>query len=237
MLEVDAVLRVAAREWRRLGVPRPAVRGLAEELRADLGAAEADSVDLSVITGSDVRTFARAWALEREDIQLRPRYPRFLGASLAGLVLGAAVAAGGLALAQFAARVAVDNGAYDLFASANGVAILAAYVATGAGSYVGALVTARWSLSRAHDTCTRQSVRALALALPAAAVAATAAAVGFAASTGYIATKKYVAVESTLVLLIIVVAVLTARWVGARRGRCTRPSRSANDGVEGMLPA
>jgi hypothetical protein len=55
-----------------------------------------------------------------------------------------------------------------------------------------------------------------------AAVLATGSAVGVASRSGYNAAAKYVAAESLLVLLIVVVAILGARWVAVRGRRRRR---------------
>jgi hypothetical protein len=237
MLEVDDALRSAAREWRRMGVRRRTVVGLVDELRVELESASADAADLTVVTGPDVRAFAREWALDREDVQVSPRYLRFVAVSLFGLVLGGSVAAGFIALVQFAARIVVDNGAYDLFASADGIAILGAYLATGATGYVGALFAARWALRRAGDPHSRRSTRALAITLPIAAVVATASAVGVAASSGYNAAPRYVTIEFLLVFAILLAAITAARWIGVRNSKAQESRQVTNGSVDGILPA
>lgn len=205
-----------------MGVSRRDARELRAELRGELEAVLSDGLDTVLVTGPDVGSFARAWVAEREDVRLTGRYAMFVTTALVGLFAGAAIAAGFIQLAQFAARVAVDNGAYDLFGSAGGRAILAAYLATGATAYGGAIVAARWSLTRWHDPSAGTSVRALAIALPAAGVLATGAAVGLAASSGYSATTKYITAESLLALTIVVLAILAARWFAVGRQRRRR---------------
>jgi hypothetical protein len=175
---MSAVTRTCMRTWRRLGVPRAEADAMARELEDDLGAAAADGVAEHDYIGGDAGAFARQWAIERGVTRARPR----LLATGAAAVLGAVP--GALAAVASAYATVSDPIAGALGGPSTAVVLLV-YALGALFAYAGALAAVAALLAWRLDALTRQTLRALAIALPAAVVATLAATSAFAATQGY----------------------------------------------------
>jgi hypothetical protein len=90
---VNEFVEECRREWKRLGVPDPVAKEMADELVADLAEAEAEGAPAEEVLGvgaADPRSFAARWASERGVIQER-RWTSRLPAAIATVALVPAI--------------------------------------------------------------------------------------------------------------------------------------------------
>lgn len=118
---MDEMLKTCRRTWRRLGLSRAEMDAMADELRADLVAAQAEGIDPQTYLGGDPAGVARAWASARGLV--RPRY-RVVAVMVVALLVTVPMlfAASYIYVAQTSAYVAdlfrpgwdmVERGPYD----------------------------------------------------------------------------------------------------------------------------
>jgi hypothetical protein len=210
---MDAVttsVRRATREWTRLGV-LPIVRHeLAAELRANLEAAVADGGGIVDVTGPDLAGFARDWACERGDVPVRARLLFTALSAGAGMMIGAAMTVGMIAVVGFAAEFFRSSGrGFDFHDG--GASVLTAYIIAGVGAWIGAVLVTHAALALCHDPFARRTATRLALTFAVGSVMAVGCCVGLAASLDFPLNDGFVVGEVVIATSIMAVATLTAR--------------------------
>jgi hypothetical protein len=210
---MDAVttsVRRATREWTRLGVLPTTRDDLAAELRADLEAAVADGGGIGDVTGPDLAGFARDWAYERGDVPVRARLLFTALSAGAGLVIGAALTVGFMSVVSFAAEFFRSSGqGFDFHDG--GAPVLTAYIVTGVGGWLGAVLVSYTALRVCHDPFARRTSTRLAVTFAVGAVVAVGCCVGLAASLDFPLNDGFVVGEFLLATSIMAVATLVAR--------------------------
>lgn len=217
---MSAVTRTCRRTWRRLGVPRAEVEAMAQELADDLGAAAADGVAEHDYVGGDARAFAIDWAVERGVTRTRGR----LLATGAAAVFGAVP---GTLAAVATAYATVSDPIADAFGGPSTTVILLVYGLGALFAYCGALAAVTALLAWRLDALVRQTIRALAVALPVAVAATIAATSAFAATQGYATDSGTIVADGAVgAACFAACAALIRFWVVRRGGRPQRFSAS-----------
>jgi hypothetical protein len=207
---VTTSVRRATREWTRLAVLPATRHELAAELRANLEAAVADGGGVVDVTGPDLAGFARDWAYERGDVPIRARLLFTALSAGAGLLLGAAMSVGLIAVVSFAAEFFSSSGeGFDFHDG--GANVLAAYIVAGVGAWLGAVLVTYAALTLCHDPFARRTATRLALSFAVGAVVAVGCCVGLAASLDFPLNDGFVVGEFVLATSIMAVATLAAR--------------------------
>ena len=234
---MNRVLRQCRRTWRRLGVPKPVAREMAEELEADLGAAAADGVDPADFVGDDARSFATAWARERGAVEPRLLLARTVIVAAIGLVPGTIVGLFGAyglssdAVAEILGsehQVAPNH--WEMIYDPPGWLILGLYGAGAVFAYAGAVCAVAALLRWRQDPALERTVRALLVALPLATVTAIAATIAFASTQSFSIEIAVVVADGVVALAVFSAAVAAVRAWSVRRERVAlRPFRPAVD--------
>lgn len=238
---MDDVLRTCRRTWRRLGLTRPEIDEMCEELRADLEAAEAEGVGPQEYLGGDAAGVARAWASARGLVRARFHV---LGVMIVALLVTVPMlfAASYIYVASTSAYVAdlfrpgwdwVEPGPYDgdgvvrPFVSVPLWLFVGWYVVAALAGAAGILLGVSAYLRRWADPVRLTTLRALVVVLLPAAVAAGFAVAGVSkALDGYNGTLAgQVAQYSTFTVVFVAFVGLT-RAVVVARSRARRPSPS-----------
>ncbi|MFC6887364.1 MULTISPECIES: hypothetical protein [Actinomadura] len=169
----DKVVKRCGRTWRRIGVSRDVAAEMAAELEADLAAAREDGRDPESYVGGDPAGFARAWASERGAVPVRARAGRLMAAALLGGLPGALTGlfmVFGLSSEALAEVLGRDPAGLDV----PGWLVFALYGLSGAFAWAGVLAAVSAVLRFHADAARQRTLRALAVVLPLAGLAAAA---------------------------------------------------------------
>ena len=212
---MDPIAR-CRRVWRRLGVPTAVAREMAAELESDLEAARGAGEPASTVVGSDLRSFARDWAVERGVVRPRLR----LGLTAAAAVLGAIPGAGFALFVAYGlsndtmAEILQGYQSFDGAASLELPAwlLLGLYVLGAAFAYAGAVGAVAAALLLADDHVARRTIRALAVGLPAGTALAVGAAIAVAAQTQLTTGMNAGVAEAIVAAGVFAVSAAAIRW-------------------------
>lgn len=204
-------LRQAQRAWFRAGVRRHDRRTMACDLRAELSAAQVESVSYDVL-GDDPAATARDWAQARGLVDRRLRLLTFVvPALLAGVVASGAV------LALLADAFSGDGN--TVLGTPGPTEILSIYAGSGVLAALAMCTVTGLVLRAQHDSTATSTVRSLLALLPAGAIAAAVAGVSTADSYGFSTTLRTVTSTCLAVVIVLALTISTARWLAVRKPR------------------